>query len=288
MIDLCKMENHQIRAALVSEVRFGSSVAVLVPAPQRQALLTTLPRWELSSRASLEILGDLGGETATGIPFTARYSWQEGGAQLHNQEMELRTHGQARLVDAATQALQTFLVWFNQEHRLPHGRSLLSLELCSQDGSVRHSDYRSFIPIGADPVEEGPYRPVGLAKGVSKSLFANGLVGTETRKNHAVATLSLDDGKGRELSIPIQVVATLTHMITLNARSDWVEYPLVIAPDQVDTKGNDYVIDQFDVIAYDPISRTAFVTYKAASGTVVQVNLPPGVLLALRRSLEET
>jgi hypothetical protein len=132
------------------------------------------------------------------------------------------------------------------------------------------------------PEGTGRHRPIGLVADVKKHLFFNAILEVRREDRSVFIVALLDNDEGRELKLSLEASIQLLQSVAMNRRSDWRAEEISQAkPDKVERKGSDYEVEEVDIVTFDSRSETAFWTFRAKSGHVVQINMKPSTLMCI-------
>jgi len=277
VLDLCEVNREDAAAILLSRVTIRGSEGIVVPSHQRVILDRAMRRWPIDFRLIRLLLtreGTGGSQEKETLELEARFSWGAAAVQVHDNRLPIEVDGPAVSSAVVSEAVMKFFMWFEEAQALPFGRSLVHFELW-EEREGRLVEYRTFLPDwtnAARPAAEE--RPMGVVAGVATRFFANALVEVCRTDDVLLVMFLLEDGSGRAVTLPAGEANALLQLIAMNRRSSWEPNDLAApGPDVVHEKGRDYVVREVDIFAYDPTSRTAFLTYRAESGQTAQVNM---------------
>lgn len=277
VLDLCEVKREEAAAILLSRVTIGGSERIVLPGRQRAILDRAIRRWPIDFRLIRLLLTREGAgdsQQKETLEVEARFSWGAGPVQLHDNRLSIEVDAPAVSSAVVSEAVMKFFTWFEEAQALPFGRSLVYFELWTEKEG-RLVEYRTFLPDlpnAAGPAAEE--RPMGVVAGVATHFFANAIVEVRRPDDVLLVTFVLEDGSGRAVTFPAGEASALVQLIAMNRRSTWEPNDLPTpGPIVVHEKGRDYVVREVEIFAYDPTSRTAFLTYRAETGRTVQVNM---------------
>lgn len=287
-LELCELKVEEIFGTIFSRVDIEGNVKFVFTAEHREAIVRARKRWKIA----FSFLGDIpklitgvSGDEPSFLRLLFKYSWGRGGLQVHEQRKVIEVEVIEVSHIALTQATQHFLLWFQESESEARGRNLIGFEVYSEDGSYRYAEYSILIPNSGEPPKEEPrYRPIGRVSGVEVQAFVNGIYGAEQAPNGSYTVLFKNErGEADKLEIPAQEVAPLRELIWINRRSDWQPAALLSGekPSADQDVDRNFSIEEAEFAAFDAMSGTAFLVYKASSGKRVQINMNPGQLLTI-------
>lgn len=283
VIDLCQLEPDFIRRLFLSKIEIDGRASLVLPGEQRTILRRAISKSSIDFRLTRVLMGMETTATAS-LKVLFTYSWGLGDLQLHDQRKVIDIDREEITSEAIVHAIQRFLIWFEEAEHYPYGRRLIVFEARSEDGSIRYASFRFYETdwMKEAPTGTGRHRPMGLVADVNKHLFFNAVLGVRRQNREVVLTVLLDSGEGRELRLSLEASKQFLQSVAINRRRDWCSEEVSQAkPERIETKGKDYEVEEVNIIAFDPSSRTAFWTYKARSGRAVQANMQPSILMTI-------
>lgn len=281
-IDLCELEPDLIRRLFLSTIEMDSRAGLLLPNEQRTILRRALSKSKTSFRLARVLVG-MDAAPPPRVTITFKYSWGLRGLQLHDQRKIIEVDAEELTHEVVVNAIQRFLIWFEEAEHYPHGRRLILFEARSEDESI----WASFRLHSLDWMKESPegtgrHRPIGLVADVKKQLFFNAVLGVRHEDRSVFIIALLDNDEGRELKLSLEASIQLLQSIAMNQRSDWRAEDISEAmPEKIERKGSDYEVEEVEIITFDPRSETAFWTFRAKSGNIIQINMKPSTLMCI-------
>jgi hypothetical protein len=282
VIDLCELEPDLVRRLFLSTIDIDGRAGLLLPNEQRTILRRALSKSTTSFRLARILVG-MEAPPPPLVVITFKYSWGLGGLQLHDQIKTIEVDAEELTHEVVVNAVQRFLIWFEEAEHYPYGRRLILFEARSEDESICATfRLHSFDWMKNAPEGTGRHRPIGLVADVEKQLFFNAILGVRREERNVFIVALLDSGDGRELKLSLESSIQLIQSVAMNRRGDWHAEEINEAkPEKIEKKGSDFEVEEVDIVAFDPRSRTTFLTYRAKSGRVIQVNMRPSTLMTI-------
>ena len=282
VIDLCELESDLVRRLFLSTIDIDGRAGLLLPSEQRNILRRAASKLNVSFRLGRILVG-MEATPPPSVKISFKYSWGLRQGQLHDQRKIIEVDAEEINHEVLVSAVQRFLIWFEEAEHYPYGRRLILFEARSEDESICATfRLHSFDWMKEAPAGTGRHRPIGLVADVTKQLFFNAVIEVRRDNRDVVMVVLLDNGEGREIRLSLEASRQFLQSIALNRRSDWIAEELSkTKPERIESKGRDYEVQEVDIIAFDPTSKTAFWTYRAKSGSVIQVNMKPSILMIL-------
>lgn len=286
VLDLCEFPGEEARSILLARIDVDGKRGLLLPRRLRHVFARACTRWPIDFRlVRLLTATDSDSEDGPSLQLDIRYSWSKGGMQVHDIPLSVSVPAPQVSNAALADGIMRFLLWFDEAQAVPFGRSVTQFDIHSEHGKL--AEYRAFVPSGrGDPDPVSDPQAIGVVMGVDQHFFANGLVNVRLDGALVFITLLVEGGTGRVLTVPVEEAVMLARWIAINRRNEWVaDADPVAMPEVVDEKGSDYRVTRVEVFAYDPTSRTTFVTYDAEHGRKVQFNMSGGTAMLLLTEL---
>ena len=288
VIDLCKLEDDLIRKLFLCTIETHGKSGLVLPAEQKNILHRALSKYSIDFRMARLLIGSDVLKTRS-VKLFFSYTWGMKSIQLHDQKKIIEVDGDEVTSEIITNAVQHFLIWFEEAEHNPYGRRLILFEAWSEDGSERYATFRTYLTDCMKEAKSGTgiHRPIGIVPGTKAQLFFNAVLGVRRDKGELTLTVLLDTGKGRELKLNLEASMQFLQCVTLNRRNEWISEGVTdLKAEMIETKGKDYEVNEVDRIGYDPTSRTTIWTYKARSGCLMQANMKPSTLIAISELIQ--
>jgi hypothetical protein len=289
VIDLCEFEADMIRRLFLNTIEINDKNGLVFPDEQKNVLHRAVSKYSIDFRMT-RLLLDLSESNGRRVKLLFSYSWGLRGMQLHGQNKIIEIDGEGVSSEIVANAVQLFLIWFEEAEHYPYGRRLIEFEVRSEDKSARYASFRTYITDWMEEAQEGTgkHRPIGIVADVKGHLFFNAVLGLRRDKNDLLLTVILDSGKGRELRLSLNTCIQFIQSVSMNRRNEWVSEGTYQGDTvTIENKGSDYEVDEVDMIAFDPRSRTTLWTYKARSGKLMQANMKPATLMTIFNLIQD-